>query len=155
MAALVLFGAGAARADDEICARIEAFHAAPVSAADHARWVDVLWAAPEELAVGCARRSDDPPSLVLCDWLTGHTSAEFPESLPKRILQCFGQVAPDTAGYWSEGRRTFDLRPGEGGLRLDVDLTDAMDMPVVRLTSFAPGRSAANVTLPSLSRRSD
>lgn len=91
-AAIVSLCASPASAGDGLCARLVAFYEAPFEQGVHFRSIDVHWIGGWlDLEHGWhleCRNTPDAAAKALCGWLPDNTSFEFPNSLPRRILEC-------------------------------------------------------------------
>lgn len=149
-AALASVYTGPASAGDELCARLGAFYEVPFEKGIHFRSIDVHWIGTwmdfdHGWHLECHNTSD-PAAKALCAWLPHNMSFEFPERLPRQILECepsirlqkenvdidFEQVAASIYTPDRYIRLEVDFRPREKG-----------DM-AIRLTAFESGPSGGH-----------
>jgi hypothetical protein len=154
--ALALSSAAPA-APDRTCAEVAAFHMAKFDSAVEPkgrRWVELHWIGgwldfDHGWGFRC-RHSPDAASSQLCNWLVHHTSYEFSQSSPKRILSCFGYRFPRMS-MWGEWKSDIDILDHQRWLKLEIDFATLKgETGAIRLSSFAKDRDDALVEMPSL-----
>jgi hypothetical protein len=142
---------------DDICSRIARFHHASFDHTEQPigrRWVELHWTGhwldfDEGFDLKC-NSSPDIAARELCAWLSHHTSIEFPETLPQRVLACYGHRFPK-GSRWSSWKSDISVFQGARELLLEIDLlTMHKETGAIRLSSFAPGKDDALVEMPPL-----
>jgi hypothetical protein len=116
---------------ETLCEQVRRYEQAPFAQASSPdglpdRWVEVHWVGfwmdfDRGFGKSCVH-SDDAESRDLCAWLVKHSSTEFPEYLPFRILECYGYGFPRPYPEWSQWKTRIKI-VSERWLTLDVDLT--------------------------------
>jgi len=142
-------------ATDVLCARLKTFEAARFDGTEKPagrRWVQLRWLGywldlKHGWGLQCTH-SGDAAAKALCDFLGGHTSFEFTNMLPMRIMQCHGYRFPGRyLPVWNDWLAAIPL---ENAL-LEVDFhSPGIDGGAIRFSSFAPGQNPATVSLPPL-----
>lgn len=151
----ILFGvaiASQARASDAICGQLEEFAKGQESEkADPMprHWAEFHWGIDPDpntfWSWGC-RNSNDASSKVLCGYLMDHTSREFRNMLPIRILKCWGYRFPDDAGFGWRVRDGQILHQRKNGSWLVMDIA---------ANGLEPGESAIRISYDTVDRRLD
>ena len=157
VAACWLSSAPLAAATDDVCDRVAKFHRAGfdhTEQPDGRRWVEMHWTGhwldfDQSFGLKC-KSSPDSAARELCGWLIDHTSTEFPDNLPQRVLTCYGHRFPRHA-HWSGWKSDISFFAGDRLLLLEIDLlTMHNETGAIRLSSFAPGKDDALVEMPPL-----
>jgi hypothetical protein len=160
MAVALLIGVGpAAAAGDQLCQELKAFERAdftPDVQPRGRRWVELHWVGAwmdfdNGYGLACAS-SPDAVSQKLCGYLKAHTSFEFANNLPVRILGCHGQGGRTPRPDWGGWRADIDLWTGHRFNFLEVDLQARQgESGAIRLSAFAAGKDPALVEMTPLS----
>jgi hypothetical protein len=163
--------AGHARASGSLCEELEKF--AKDQEAERANpmrrhWVEFHWGIDPDpntfWSWGC-RHSDDSFSKQFCGYLMENTSREFRNTLPIRVLKCWGYRFPKDAGHgWHVGEghftherkngswlvmdiASFNLQQGELAVRFSYDTVDRRLDPD-DLEPIQPLREGNEIRLP-------
>ena len=159
MAAALLVGAGPAVAEDQLCKELKAFERAdftPDVRPQGRRWVELHWVGvwmdfDNGYGLACTS-SPDAASQKLCGYLKTHTSFEFTNSVPFKILDCHGYGLGPPRPTWSAWRADIDLWSGDQFNLLEVDLQSRQgESGAIRLSAFAVGKDPALVEMTPLS----
>lgn len=79
-----------------------------------------------------------------------HTSYEFADQAPKRILTCYGYRFPRDS-EWGDWKSEVTILDHDRWLKLDIDFVSfKREEGAIRLSSFAPDKDDALVELPPL-----
>jgi hypothetical protein len=140
-----------------MCAQVNAFHMAKFDNTEQPtgrRWVELHWRGSWlDLKNGwgfACRHSPDQASSNLCAWLMHHTSYEFADQAPKRILTCYGYRFPRDS-EWGDWKSEVTILDHDRWLKLDIDFVSfKREEGAIRLSSFAPDKDDALVELPPL-----
>lgn len=140
-----------------MCEQVKAFHAAKFDRTEEPkgrRWVELHWVGSwldfkNGWGLAC-RHSPDQASARLCAWLTHHTSYEFIDQAPKRILTCYGYQFPRNS-EWGDWKSEISMLDHDRWLELEIDFSGFKgEEGAIRLSSFAPDKDDALVELPPL-----
>ncbi|MEO8927749.1 MAG: hypothetical protein ABI306_11365 [Caulobacteraceae bacterium] len=164
LAAVLAAMAPASASAAGVCAPLSTFeHAAfaiEAATSPSAHWVELHWLG-NWLDFGGGwrlecRHSSDGASTTLCAWLTGNTSFEFHDRLPRAILICHGYRFPDLS-YWDDWKAQIELSGGPAVDEvLDIDQTAHKTPDVaIRLTVFPIEEGRVRQSMPPLFRNSD
>ena len=126
---LVLLSAPAWAEEDELCAHLRAFRAAPFEKDAEGkplrRSIELHWiGAWLDLENGFGKQCRDggtTPGRVLCAWLPENTSTEFQANLPMDILRCYGWKIPAYAIDFDIRKGSFEIRRDEKGREVEDD----------------------------------
>jgi hypothetical protein len=155
--AIVVATATSLAKPDELCAKVKAFHSANFDNTvlpRGRRWVELHWVGSWlDLKNGwgfACRHSPDQASTALCRWLMHHTSYEFSDQAPKRILTCYGYRFPQNS-EWGDWKSQVTILDHDRWLKLDINFATFIgEEGAIRLSSFAPNEDDALVELPPL-----
>ena len=140
-----------------MCEQVSAFHMAKFDGSEQPkgrRWVELHWVGSwldfdHGWGLKC-NHSPDPASAQLCGWLMHHTSYEFADQAPKRILTCYGYRFPRNS-EWGHWKSDIDILNHDRWLQLEIDFATLKgEEGAIRLSSFAPNKDDALVELPPL-----
>jgi hypothetical protein len=100
-------------AKDDICSKVNEFAEAPMLEGQSLRSVTLFWHGnwmdfENGFGKACRYSKEDSVSKSLCAWLPDNTSTEFPQSVPMRVLKCYGYEFP-TYSSWSNWESSIDL----------------------------------------------